>query len=187
MPNHESNNVVIIGKPENIHLFIEMAFVHPGETFPRDPESTNDKDFPVLDFQHVIPEPANIEKGGCNNQHAEGEVCWYTWHLENWGTKWGAYSHSHYDLRFLDSGNEVEGIYARLDLRFETAWNAPTPIFKAIEQRWNVVVHCVTQDEGGFPDVVYGNPYNEEVIRKVTTFEFDTYDVQVDDPTEVSA
>jgi hypothetical protein len=180
VPNHELNNVVVIGKPENIRLFTEMAFVHPGEAFPRSPEETNDKDFPLLDFDLVVPEPANIEKGGCSGTHPEGVVCWYEWHLNNWGTKWGAYHHDHYELRYFnDEGN---GVYARLDLTFETAWSQPTPILEAIEKRWNLVVHAVTQDEGGFPDVEYGNPYGEEVIRKVTTFEFDSYDRAVEAP-----
>jgi hypothetical protein len=179
VPNHESNNVVIIGAPANVRLFIEMAFVEPGETYPDAPEETNTRDIPLLNFDLIVPEPANIEKGGCNGQHEEGVICWYAWHLENWGTKWGAYEHSHFQLRFIDSGNPAEGIYARLDLRFETAWSQPTPIFEAIERRWNVKVHAVTQDEGGFPDVEYGDPYGEDLIRKVTTFEFDEWRTEV--------
>jgi hypothetical protein len=185
VPNHESNNTVVIGTPENIRRFVAEAFVQPGEPFLDDRGTTNGEDYPVLVFDLIVPPPANIEKGSCSGKHEDGEVCWYTWHLENWGTKWGAYSQSHYELRYFDSGNEAEGIYGRLDLRFETAWSQPTPIFEAIEQRWDVVVHCVTQDEGGFPDVEYGNPYNEEVISKVVTFEFDSWDTEVDEPAEV--
>ena len=187
MPNHETNNVVIIGKPENIQRFVAEAFIHPGQPFPRDPEGlVNDKDFPLIDFELIVPPPPNIETGGCNGQHEEGVVCWYTWNLENWGTKWGAYSQDHFAVRYFDSGNEVEGVYGRVDLRFDTAWSQPTPIFEAIQTRWDLVVHAVTQDEGGFPDTEFGNPYDEEVIRKVTTFEFDSYDREVEAPEAVS-
>jgi hypothetical protein len=185
MPNWESNNVTVIGAPEDIRLFIEMAFVEPGETFP-DSDATNDQDFPVLDFNLIVTPPANIEKGGCSGKHEEGVVCWYTWNIENWGTKWNAGSHSHYELRWFDDGSEGDGTYGRLDLRFETAWSQPVPIFERIEQRWNVKVHAVTQDEGGFPDAEYGDPYGTDVIRKVVTFEFDSYDTEVTAPAAVN-
>jgi hypothetical protein len=181
MPNHETNNVVIIGTPEKVRLFIEMAFIEPGETYPNAPEETNDRDIPVLNFNLIVPQPPNIEQGGCSGQHEDGVVCWYHWNLENWGTKWGAYEHSHYEFS-LRKPYGSEEIYARLDLRFETAWSAPTPIFEAIERRWDVKVHAVTQDEGGFPDTEYGDPYGEDLIRKVITHEFQDYDTVVPEP-----
>lgn len=179
IPNHEQNNVVVIGKPENIRLFIEMAFVEPGESYPEGAD-VNEKDFPVLDFRLVVPDPPNKETGGCSGEHEEGVVCWYTWNLENYGTKWNAYSHSHFQLRwFPDDKDEV---YGRLDLVFETAWSQPTPIFAAIEQRWGVKVHAVTQDEGGYPDVEYGDPYGEELIAKIITHEFQEWADEVPEP-----
>lgn len=183
MPNHEDNHVVVIGKVEDIDRFVAEAFVHPGQPFVQEPGEVNDKDFPVLNFELIVPSPEGKEVGGCSGEHEPGEICWYTWNLEHWGTKWGAYSHEHYQLRYLDGG---EGVYGRVDLLFQTAWSQPTPIFAAIEQRWDVTVHAVTQDEGGFPDTIYGDPYDEAFIRKVTSFEFDSYDVEVTKPAEVS-
>jgi len=185
MPNHETNNVVIIGAPENIRRFAAEAFIQPGATYPNDPEAVNTASIPILNFDLIVPEPENIERGGCNGQHEDGVICWYTWHLENWGTKWGAYSHEHYELRWFEryaAGDEPREVYGRIDLRFETAWSQPTPIFQAIEQRWDVAVHCVTQDEGGYPDVEYGDPYGEEVIQRIVTMEFDSYEREVDEP-----
>jgi hypothetical protein len=144
----------------------------------------NTKSIPLLIFGLIVPEPENIEKGGCSGEHPEGVICWYTWHLKNWGTKWSAYEHSHYELRWLEryaAGDEPREVYGRVDLRFETAWSQPTPIFEAIEKRWDVTVHAVTQDGGGFPDVEYGDPYDAEVIRKVTVYEFDSYEREVDE------
>lgn len=178
MPNHETNNVTIIGEPAKVKAFIAEAFIQPGDPVPGT-EETNDRAIPVLMFELIVPQPENIEVGGCSGQHAENEVCWYTWNLEHWGTKWGAYNSDHHELRFFEN---VEGVYARLDLRFDTAWSQPTPIFAAIEERWGVKVHAVTQDEGGFPDTEYGDPYGEELFRKIITIDFESYDSIVPEP-----
>lgn len=151
MPNHETNTVVIVGEPEKIR-----AFVNEGTREIGPDENRVGEEYPerVIDFRLIVPEPANIERGGCSGQHDAGVVCWYEWNLSNWGTKWNAYSHSHYALRILQEWGEVAP-YGRVDLRFETAWSQPKPIFEAIEKRWGVEVHAVTQDEGGYPDVTY--------------------------------
>lgn len=72
----------------------------------------------VVDFNKVVPEPANIETGGCTGSHPEGVICWYSWHIENWGTKWGGYSAA-----------MVEG-----GVKFETAWSHPFPIIQALSK-----------------------------------------------------
>ncbi|MGZ4745673.1 MAG: DUF1281 family ferredoxin-like fold protein [Oryzihumus sp.] len=69
-----------------------------------------------VDFRHLVPEPANIETGGCSGQHDPGVICWYSWNVENWGTKWNAYD------------SEVEPG----KVRFDTAWSHPFPIIKAL-------------------------------------------------------
>lgn len=42
-----------------------------------------------------------------------GHYSWYTWSIENWGTKWNSYSGSMIDDRTL---------------RFQTAWSPPEPV-----------------------------------------------------------
>jgi hypothetical protein len=154
MPNHETNTVVIVGDHDKIRAFIAEGL----RPLAADDNSFNsERPERVIDFALIVPEPENIERGGCSGTHQPGVVCWYKWNIANWGTKWGAYAHTHYQLRFFDG-------YARVDLRFETAWSQPAPIFKAIESRWGLQVHAVTQDEGGHPDVVYGDPFGEDLI-----------------------
>ena len=144
MPNHETNTVVVVGPPDNVRQFRDEAFTVVNGVL-------------GLDFNKVTPQPENIERGGCSGTHAEGEVCWFTWRIENWGTKWAAYSHTEpvYALFEAMAGDQY---LARLDFTFQTAWDAPTPVFEAIESRWGVKVHAVTQDEGGFPDTEHGEP-----------------------------
>ena len=101
MPNHETNNVVVIGDPEKIKKFLAEAFVQPGALFDEEENDTNDHDFPVLVFDLIVPQPENIETGGCSGEHEPGVICWYRWNVDNWGTKWGAYSHSYFEHQNL--------------------------------------------------------------------------------------
>ncbi len=69
-----------------------------------------------VDFEYLIPLPENYEQGGCTGQHAPGVVCWYSWNIENWGTKWNAYD-----------SEVTEG-----RVKFETAWSHPWPVMQAL-------------------------------------------------------
>jgi hypothetical protein len=110
-----------------------------------------------------------------------GATNWYDWSVTNWGTKWGAYSHSHYRLSWAKKYGEDDVIYGRVDLRFETAWSQPTPIFQTIEERWDVEVRAITQDEGGYPDVPYGtDPF--DVLNREVTFTFENWDTEIEEP-----
>lgn len=174
MPNHETNYVTIIGTPKNIERFIAEAFVDYNE----EEHGYNILVPKLLIFDLVVPSPPNKEVGGCSGEHEEGVICWYTWNLEHWGTKWGAYSHTVFSHRTLkDKYGENKGeVYGRVDLVFDTAWSAPTPIFEAIENRWDLTVHALTHDEGGFPDVEYGDP--GEYMHQIRTVEFDSWSTE---------
>lgn len=74
----------------------------------------------IIDFGLIIPQPENIERGGCTGKHEPGVVCWYTWNIENWGTKWGAYD--------AEIGDET--------LKFDTAWSHPLPIIRALAKKF---------------------------------------------------
>lgn len=78
-----------------------------------------------VDFNQVIPQPENIEKGGCSGQHEPGVVCWYEWNIANWGTKWGGY-----DAEI--SGSEGD----QAVLRFDTAWAHPDPVIIALSKKF---------------------------------------------------
>lgn len=85
----------------------------------------------IVDFGLVIPQPPNIETGGCSHpskfnrdpaqvkEQADGTICWYEWNIANWGTKWGAYNHS------MDHERAI---------RFDTAWSHPYPILVALSK-----------------------------------------------------
>ena len=75
------------------------------------------KSEPWVDFGRVIPEPKNL--GGFMTLVEPGEVYWYDWRIENWGTKWNAY-----DVVYDDDDPNT--------LRFQTAWATPCKVFEAL-------------------------------------------------------
>lgn len=48
-----------------------------------------------------------------------GHANWYSWSVENWGTKWNAYRTEHIEPGLV---------------RFETAWSAPIPVIDALSR-----------------------------------------------------
>lgn len=90
--------------------------------FPLNPLDMNEQ---FIDFEMLIPQPANIETGGCSGQHDEGVVCWYAWNVYHWGTKWNGY-----DLQIDHPDDET------LTLTFDTAWSHPFPVMQALSQKF---------------------------------------------------
>lgn len=74
-----------------------------------------------IDFNLIVPQPENIERGGCSGEHPPGVPCWYIWNTTNWGTKWNGY--------------ETDRVSDEL-LTFETAWSTPIPIFEALAAKF---------------------------------------------------
>lgn len=71
---------------------------------------------------------------------ATGHTNWYSWCIENWGTKWNAYS-------FEIASDEPE----RLEFTFDTAWSSPVPIWEALagrEEMKGLVLTFIAFDEG---------------------------------------
>ena len=80
----------------------------------------------IFDFNKVIPMPARIQN---SDEEVEWEGYttpeWYAWACDNWGTKWNAC-----DARYSTEDPEHE-------IRFETAWSPPEPVFEALAQRFH--------------------------------------------------
>lgn len=138
MPNHVTNIITaapqVIAAITRAHTEEEIAAhykreaelrasykARTGEEWPYD-ETLPER---FVDFSLVVPEPPNLEQGGCNGQHSEGVICWYGWNIANWGTKWNGYS------------TEIEPIEGdRARLRFDTAWSHPFPVITALAEKF---------------------------------------------------
>jgi hypothetical protein len=71
-----------------------------------------------------------------------GHTSWYSWSIENWGTKWNAYS---FDMTRVGP--------THLEMKFDTAWSTPDPIFEKLAELLpidTVVTYAAIDEGGGF-------------------------------------
>ena len=144
MPNHIVNVITVNAAPERTAEIMTVLS--------------------ALDFSEIIPRPlslditdgveAGIARGdfgagagdarvnpeilaACrSNLEIHGAATWYDWSIEHWGTKWSAYS--------------VEARPPNV-VKFQTAWNAPVPIFAALAARFRdaeFVIEYADEDIG---------------------------------------
>lgn len=135
MPNHVSNAIVM--PTEIAHGLLTITKL----------DSWDDPEEVLVDFDKIVPQPPNMEGGGCHmepvdsqHRHPSGVVCWYSWRNANWGTKWGAYNCGACDL------NEDMTL-----LTFDTAWSHPQPVVDALAAKHpgvRFVVSWADEDTG---------------------------------------
>lgn len=108
MPNWVFNVVSIEGDAEAVDTFVEtVAKPHP----------MADGEESVFSFFNIVaPDMPIIE------YHKD----WYSWNVENWGTKWNACNARLEDAVVLPNGDKKVQYY------FETAWCDPEPIMQAV-------------------------------------------------------
>ena len=141
MPNHVRNVVKISKiKPEEIDMVLDMiATTLDDPTFP-------DKQY-MIDFDKIIPEPK--DESECPDEYKVNKESrvellkdkpwfdWYKWHIDHWGTKWGAY----------DCYTKIGKTW--IMLVFSTAWTAPMPIiYKLSVLGYNIEVRYADEDYG---------------------------------------
>lgn len=124
MPNWCSNNVEISGEPEQIEKFAKFLEVNEGKNWfdffcpcPKDLTDTISGSYGDEDKQKalIVQQERNIKKYG----HAD----WYSWCVQNWGTKWNC-----------DAGEFTveDGI---VSFSFDSAWSPPTELYRVIEEQ----------------------------------------------------
>lgn len=99
-----------------------------------------------LDFGKIIPTPKNYYDGSIGFSKdgsvptkeevaAKGQIDWYTWNIDNWGTKWNSYQGTLYDSK------------DKFVCQFLTAWGPPEPIFDKLTDM-GFEVKGLWKDEG---------------------------------------
>jgi|TARA_R110000787_G_scaffold150692_5_gene264617 hypothetical protein len=91
-----------------------------------------------MDFQKVLPMPEDCftdnlgdkERKMCEDQ---GIPNWYDWSIENWGTKWNA-NNVEGDVEVDKYGKKAQ--FLHLTYRFETAWDTPREVIRALFKQW---------------------------------------------------
>ena len=112
MPNWSFNHMIVSGSESDLADFVTKA------------NGENEK----FDFNSFIPQPENLFKGNLGKKEEDnckklGIPNWYSWNVDNWGTKWNA-CHTEFNW----DGKDVV-------FRFDTAWAPPLPIFLAMVEQ----------------------------------------------------
>ena len=93
-----------------------------------------------MDFNKVIPMPQALrDQGNISLEDRKGPN-WYDWAVENWGTKWNAYSpnQEHSSAKYPDN----KGDCGEVCYNFLTAWAPPTPIVRELQRQYPTL--CIT-------------------------------------------
>jgi len=102
MPNWCSNNISIVGNTDTIKQLWEDA------------TSTNEENTERGLLDAMVPMPEEL-----NGTTAPGDAPnWYSWRVENWGTKWDVSTEG---LEFIDHGDGTAVIQGW----FDSAWSPP--------------------------------------------------------------
>ncbi len=115
MPNWCSNTIEIQGTKEQINKFVSFL------------EEKNGKEW----FDFFNPTPAELKEDG-----------WYTWNVDNWGTKWNCDAQ---DWISIFNPNEDE---ASVSFWFDSAWAPPIALYEYIESNTQLTVTASYLEEG---------------------------------------
>lgn len=118
MPNWVKNNVSVTGDKVAVNLFADRHFKN-GE------EGDSGKQF---NFETIVPMPEAVFRGpiGAEEQKKYGDLNWYDWSIQNWGTKWNAHDTA------IDGITEFSDSTAEFRFTFYTAWSCPEQIYSEI-------------------------------------------------------
>jgi len=136
MPNHTDNRVTLYHKDSQQ---IDMIY-----------NIMNTDDTPLC--QTLIPmDEALLD----NDAHADDG--WYTWRLQNWGTKWDVYE-TH--CTRIDANT--------LQLYFYTAWSPPMPIYdKLVDMGFEVTARYLDEGWGYIGEYVSGDDWCTDDVESV--------------------
>lgn len=97
-----------------------------------------------FDFNTIVEMPEHIFRGSLGQKERElfGDDNWYDWSVRNWGTKWNACA------SYIEDIKKQDGVYQTV-VHFDTAWNAPHPIFERLAKLYKKLdFEIVYADEG---------------------------------------
>ena len=142
MPNWCNNTIEIEGTKEQINAFVSFLDEQSGKNwfnfFRPCPQELVDtvSGFVGEDKQsaHETQQKMNIEKHG----HAD----WYSWSVDNWGTKWNCDAQ---DWMKIENPNEDQ---ASVTFWFDSAWSPPTALYEFIESNSEFIVTASYLEEG---------------------------------------
>jgi hypothetical protein len=121
MPNHIDTNVLIKGSQEDKDAIRKLM----------DVEEVREDGNDAFDLNGAIKMPKNIT----DSKGTKGLMpAWYTWSVDNWGTKWNSYN-----CMWVEDNSGVS---------FQTAWSTPEQAIHALSKKFpDVTFVCIYADE----------------------------------------
>ena len=128
MPNHVESTLDFKGPVDQLEKMLILI---------RGKGNWDSKDPSLFNFDVIIPMPqAIIDAHKKDNTNDE----WYHWCVNNWGTKWGAYSVSLYkhlpanSVRLIKQMANKKAPPGMVRICFQTAWSPATPIVQKLSE-----------------------------------------------------
>ena len=142
MPNWCNNTIEIEGTKEQIDKFVSFLEENNGKDWfnffrPCPQELVDTVSGSVGEDKqsaHEVQQKMNIEKYG----HAD----WYSWSVDNWGTKWNCDAQ---DWMKIENPNADQ---ASVTFWFDSAWSPPTALYEFIESNSEFIVTASYLEEG---------------------------------------
>ncbi len=88
-------------------------------------ESKGEKEGSKFDFENIIPMPPEVI---ASFDQPGADPLWYSWSIDNWGTKWNAYE--------IESDGYDTWV-------FQTTWAHPTPIIESLSKKYPSLIFKV--------------------------------------------
>lgn len=139
MPNWCNNVLMIQGEHDEVQKLLDLI----------------EGDSSLISFDRIITQPEALK--GTNafsaykelaeeNKRLYGASDWYDWNLKNWGVKWDA---SNSQLIY-DKVSAVQFSGLRtVKIAFDTPWNSPEPVIRALASQFPNTNIYLTFDEPG--------------------------------------
>jgi len=165
MPNWVFNNVTVEGSPSSVRLLKEQMnkpFTKENDCWNKETNvmevTTDTYSNPIFSFWNIVAPTDSVEYIKQPNwitadleesRRSHTGLDWYTWNLNNWGTKWDVAvgdGDEYPDTELI--AEEENGENLVLLYKFNTAWGVPT--------------QALTKLSSQFPDLLITNEYEEE-------------------------
>lgn len=175
MPNHVFNTMVVSASKSEVEAIIEAGgFARKFKPMPKELENTTSPCKIVSQVEYDSQTKDTFAPGITQAMQDDfierfGHDNWYDWAYANWGTKWGDYNHTDWDIvDTLDGGCEV---------KYMTAWSPLSEkIIELIDHHLDIREYMWEEEQG------FGESYEKWVDELVLTNEWDTPEIDFENP-----
>lgn len=151
MPNWCENHLVIAGKEDELDKLISKIKEVPSHL--SSDEIKMEEGYCL--FENLYPTPADLLIGDVpmlaetdeqkSNLEKHGYSDWYSWRIDNWGTKWQETGLSIAQEKHVSKNTGI----ASIGFNFDTAWAPALGVFEKASQLYPNIMFCLYYQEPG--------------------------------------